>query len=664
MQIKMINLCKILQKVLSHTIKSVLINERIVRYKAYNPISILQAIYRPSKKSYICIPKCISVSSTRVFSISLLYTFVDHLILTIFVIIVLTYLSSIIRWIANHHHNLSSFFFLYSFRIFLHKQGQLSSFCQFQRIHEADALEGFIVAHFGVVFVLDVQGRDVVREQHNLVTEEVVLVLVLQLVARDAMQQVDDKAAGARRRIEDLHAGLGDRRAELALQYLLHAGAHEIDDLLRRVDDAEGVGALDRVALEEALVDRVQEVLALRPALYALRGGLDGDVEAVERLEELVAVEGAAGERLDDALDLGGDDIAAHEVGVVEDGAEEALGQQVLDEHFVDYVGRDPGIERGAAELGKGVEGGDKAAVSLVLALDNREQRFGELGDARLELLHSRFEVLDIRFGVGEELLEQVADIVRVLQIVLDGYAPLILVEHGPARILEDGVAERIASSDLLRDLPIQVALRPLRLPVAASKRKVAAQHAIGPDVVLDRLLRYKRPFHGARGIRQQVLKGRSHGQLVVRLALVFVELSIVALNGLLEQRRTECGRALHVLLPCQLPALSTLPPGTLGCNSRGAIIYLSDQPANTFNDISIRGIAIGPHCNSFCVLRQSLQRAEGSGLPIAGAQDNGNHRRLACYMSLHRHLHLNAVAIVRGDKGGADEQQDNARGL
>src|SRR5450755_2148126 len=598
------------------------------------------------------------------FYISFIDVFINYLIPSILIIIILILLPYIIRRIPNHHHDLSILLPLHPFGILLHEQRQLLTLRKFQRIHEADALEGFVVAHFGVVFVLDVQGRDVVGEQHDLVAEEVVLVLVLQLVAWNAVQQVDDKAAGARRRIEDLHAGLGDRRAELALQYLLYAGTHEIDDLLRRVDDAEGVGALDRVALEEALVDRVQEVLALRPALYALRGGLDGDVEAVERLEELVAIEGATGERLDHALDLGGDDVAAHEIGVVEDGAEEALGQQVLDEHFVDYVGRDPGIERGAAELGKGVEGGDKAPVGFILALDNREQRFGEFGDARLELLHSRLEVLDIRLGVGEELLEQIADIVRVLQIVLDGYAPLILVEHGPARILEAGVPERLATSDLLRDLPLQVALRPLRLPVAASKRKVAAQHAIGPDVVLDRLLRYKRPFHGARGIRQQVLKGRSHGQLVVRLALVFVELSIVALNGLLEQRRTECGRALHVLLPCQLPALSTLPPGTLGCNSRGAIIYLSDQPANTFNDISIRGIAIGPHCNSFCVLRQSLQRAEGSGLPIAGAQDNGNHRRLACYMSLHRHLHLNAVAIVRGDKGGADEQQDNARGL
>ena len=38
-------------------------------------------------------------------------------------------------------------------------------------------------------------------------------------------------------------------------------GAHEIDDGLGRVDDAVGVGDLDAVALKEALVDHVDEIL-------------------------------------------------------------------------------------------------------------------------------------------------------------------------------------------------------------------------------------------------------------------------------------------------------------------------------------------------------------------------------------------------------------------
>jgi len=63
----------------------------------------------------------------------------------------------------------------------------------------------------------------------------------------------DDPGAG----VEDVHARGAERQAEFGLQHLGDAGAHEIDDGLRRVEDAVRVGDLDRIALEEALVDRV-----------------------------------------------------------------------------------------------------------------------------------------------------------------------------------------------------------------------------------------------------------------------------------------------------------------------------------------------------------------------------------------------------------------------
>ena len=105
--------------------------------------------------------------------------------------------------------------------------------------------------------------------------------------------------------------GVGERGAKFALQDLFHAGTHEIYDLLRGVDDAVGVGLFDGEALEEAFVDGVEEVLFLRPVIQVAGGVFDGDVETIQRFEELVAVEGAAGEGLDDLLDFGGDDVAA-----------------------------------------------------------------------------------------------------------------------------------------------------------------------------------------------------------------------------------------------------------------------------------------------------------------------------------------------------------------
>lgn len=61
-----------------------------------------------------------------------------------------------------------------------------------------------------------------------------------------------------------------------------------------------------------------------------------------------MAVEGAAGKRLDHLFDLDGDDIAVHEIGMVEDGMEEMFGQEVLHQHpsTVSWIMRGSSEER------------------------------------------------------------------------------------------------------------------------------------------------------------------------------------------------------------------------------------------------------------------------------------------------------------------------------
>ena len=65
------------------------------------------------------------------------------------------------------------------------------------------------------------------------------------------------------------------------------AGAHEIDDRLRRVDDAVRVGRLHRVALEESLIDGVQEVLLVVETVDGVGRQFDGLVELVERVGDI-----------------------------------------------------------------------------------------------------------------------------------------------------------------------------------------------------------------------------------------------------------------------------------------------------------------------------------------------------------------------------------------
>ena len=89
------------------------------------------------------------------------------------------------------------------------------------------------------------------------------LVLALEGSARDLAHHADDEVAGADEGVDDVHALVGEGAAELALEDGGDAADHEVDDGLGRVDDAVGVGDLDGKALEELLVDGVEEVLLL-----------------------------------------------------------------------------------------------------------------------------------------------------------------------------------------------------------------------------------------------------------------------------------------------------------------------------------------------------------------------------------------------------------------
>src|SRR6266496_1627756 len=159
------------------------------------------------------------------------------------------------------------------------------------------------------------------------------------------LDKINNKISRSNARIEDLHTRRGERGAELTLEDHIDAGTHELDDLLRRIDDTMRVGLPLGEALEETLVDGVEEVLFLRPVVQVLGGIFNGDIEAIQRFEEFMAIEGAARERLDDLFYLRSDDVTIGEILIIEDGSKKALSQQVLDQHFIDRLATHVGVE-------------------------------------------------------------------------------------------------------------------------------------------------------------------------------------------------------------------------------------------------------------------------------------------------------------------------------
>src|SRR5947209_19449326 len=104
--------------------------------------------------------------------------------------------------------------------------------------------------------MLDIERGDIVGQQHNLITEEVMLIRLLQPTVRNTVQKVHDEAASANAGINNLNMWLRNRCTEFALQQLFHTGTHKIDDLLWCIDNAICIRSFYRIALEESFIDR------------------------------------------------------------------------------------------------------------------------------------------------------------------------------------------------------------------------------------------------------------------------------------------------------------------------------------------------------------------------------------------------------------------------
>src|ERR1017187_7352885 len=222
------------------------------------------------------------------------------------------------------------------------------------------------------------------------------------------------------------------------------------DKAWHRTNQRRRVRHLHAEALEELLIDGVEELLLLREVGDGGGGLLHSEVEAVELLQKVGPAEALGGEGINDLLDFGGDNVAAGEVGVVEDGAEQALGEQVLDEHFLDGGISEIGIDGAPGEFRKVGKRFDETPISLALPLDDFNQAAGEFGHAVLKLGDGA-----LPFGVGgrrvaEEGVERVNEGGRLGKVGVEGHA-VVLEGEGAARGWEEDVVAGGAEGEFLR---------------------------------------------------------------------------------------------------------------------------------------------------------------------------------------------------------------------
>ena len=99
-----------------------------------------------------------------------------------------------------------------------------------------------------------------------------------------------------------------------------------------------GVRHLHRKALEKVLVNGVEKRLFLAKVINRGRGAFNCQIETVQRFEKFAAAKLARGQRLHHFFDFVGDHIAFNKIGVRKDGAKDALGEHMLDQHLFDCL--------------------------------------------------------------------------------------------------------------------------------------------------------------------------------------------------------------------------------------------------------------------------------------------------------------------------------------
>ena len=298
---------------------------------------------------------------------------------------------------------------------------------------------------------LDVDGCDVVGQQHQLVGMDFVFVLVRQVLGRDqaALQQPGDEGAGPGEGVDDVDALATKGLAELGLQNVGDAVDDEVHHLDRRVDNAQPLSHLGEGVAEELVVELDDDLLLAGRVVDALGAHLHAFVEPLEGVR--LFVQPVLLQHVEHTLHGQRHGVVLGKAVVFEQGVKHRLGDEVLGQHLNDLAIADAAVEVVAQFSCEGVEGRALLCVGRVThdAGDAVDVGSGDLGDV-VGPVFPVVAVADLLHQLGVDGLFNFADFKRqgglvVLSVALgfrltDGEAALasvlVLLPLGLLRLL------------------------------------------------------------------------------------------------------------------------------------------------------------------------------------------------------------------------------------
>ena len=237
-----------------------------------------------------------------------------------------------------------------------------------------------------MVGVFDIDGGDVVGQQHDFVGVEFAGVLALQVFGADqaALQQAGHKGARAGEGVEDVDVFIREAAAKLPAQQGVGGVHDEVHHFHRRIDDAELFDHAREGRFEKLVVQLHDD------ALFAL-GVVDAGGAGAHRLVELLQgfgflFQGLFFQQVEHGLHGHRDGVVPHERVALEQGFEHRPGDEVLAEHLHGLALGDGGVDvflQAGQKLGEGAAVrpliADKAADALDVALGDLGHVFGPL---------------------------------------------------------------------------------------------------------------------------------------------------------------------------------------------------------------------------------------------------------------------------------------------
>ena len=299
----------------------------------------------------------------------------------------------------------------------------------------------------------------------------------------DVLHESDDKVPRPNKRIDDVNPRIRQRPVKFSFQDVFNTFHHEINNRLRRIDDAVRVGDLHRKTLKKLLIDSIEEVLFLGE-VFAERGSvLNSRIERVQRFKKFVSTKGVLDEHLNDVLNLACDDIPAGEVRIIKDRPKNAFRQQMLDQHLLNRSCREVRIDRSPTLFVKVRKRRHKPRVRLVLFGYQFRESPPQRGHHLLEFCDSRVPIFKRSRRRGEEVLECRDQAGRLGDIHIKNPFP-VLIEDTALRSLEEDIVKRIACVPFLLDGSLEIVIHILRFPIGEGEPISVEYHTVNDNTV------------------------------------------------------------------------------------------------------------------------------------------------------------------------------------